>query len=206
MAARKPKKPATRPLAAVLLESQPANLTVEAARILLGGKVVKRLADVGEEFELAPMTIRSNWRRDGMPGTPGKFDLAEIVVWRIAHEAKFQGGGRQDVTPRAKRKEEAEDLELQKLRIEVAKRQREESFAEGHLIDRESALSAGRALISVATARVESSASEIEPLLPIKIAKAVIAENKRNVCRALKSLAEAYVSDIVKEFEGGDDA
>lgn len=188
----------------MLYEAKPTNLSIASARLLLAGKKVKTLAQVGSEFELAPMTIRSNWRRDGMPGKPGSFDIAEILVWRLAHDAKFSGN--KGSTKAIDRKEEAAELELQKLRIDVGRRQREEAYAEGQLIHRDDALAAGKAAISVAIARVESAAGEIETLLPVKIAKAVVAENKRNVCRPLKALSEAYPGDIIKEAAKRKDA
>ncbi len=43
--------------------------------------IVTKLAAVAKAFGVKPQTARG-WVSDGMPGTPGEYDLAEIEVWK----------------------------------------------------------------------------------------------------------------------------
>ena len=44
--------------------------------------VVARLADVARFFSRSVDTIKGEWRRGGMPGKSGAWDLREILQWR----------------------------------------------------------------------------------------------------------------------------
>jgi hypothetical protein len=51
-------------------------------------QIVRTLDQVAVHFKVTPRTI-TNWRRRGMPGHFGAYDLAEIRVW--ARTRKYQG-------------------------------------------------------------------------------------------------------------------
>jgi len=72
-----------------------------------------RIADVASHFGVAVRTV-GNWRASGMPGDPGRFDLAEIAAWRAA-----QGGGRQGQSKPRDRLNEA-DARLKELKLATA--------------------------------------------------------------------------------------
>ncbi|MFO8014360.1 MAG: hypothetical protein R6X20_13770 [Phycisphaerae bacterium] len=74
--------------------------------------IVRTLGDVARFFRLTYDTIKT-WRRQGMPGTAGKFDLAEVVAWRDGR----QKDPAQPTSPHAalaRVKAEREQFELQR--------------------------------------------------------------------------------------------
>ena len=60
--------------------------------------IVRTLADVARFFSKSPATIKTEWRRRGMPGKSGGWDLREIFEWREGHRehtgAKNEGESR----------------------------------------------------------------------------------------------------------------
>lgn len=84
--------------------------------------VVRTQGEVARHAGVAVQTVR-DWRRTGMPGRPGHWDLLEIEVWR--RERRRAGG---DETPAGeiptdpKRKREHYLAELARLKVEAETR------------------------------------------------------------------------------------
>lgn len=56
-------------------------IPVPASRLPEVSGIVKSAAAVAEAFDLAPQTVYY-WRKRGMPGEAGRYDLAKIRAWR----------------------------------------------------------------------------------------------------------------------------
>ncbi len=63
-----------------------------------GETVVKTLPEVAAAFNMAPQSVKGDWRDGGMPGRPGRWDLAEILCWRIERDGRARGAT-VDTTP-----------------------------------------------------------------------------------------------------------
>jgi hypothetical protein len=66
-----------------------------------GQSVVKTMPEVAAAFDMAPQSVKGDWRDGGMPGRPGHWDLAEILAWRIVRDGRARGA-HVDTTPLAK--------------------------------------------------------------------------------------------------------
>lgn len=78
---------------------RPSSTDREAIAALVGNTTCKTLAEVAEHFGLAESTLKTGWRPTGMPGRAGAYRLAEILLWRIDHDAMI--GGYADDSPDA---------------------------------------------------------------------------------------------------------
>ena len=82
-------------------------------------KTARTIAEVAGHFGVAVRTV-GNWRVTGMPGRPGRFNLAAIAAWR---EGQSLGCDRQGDGKPGDRLKEAEaqlkELKLAKLRGEL---------------------------------------------------------------------------------------
>ena len=86
--------------------------------------IVETLADVADVFALSTSAIAS-WRKDGMPGSPGRFDISKIVQWERAKRSSTGGV--------------AEELKLADIRLKTAQaraKELENSISEGDLVER----------------------------------------------------------------------
>lgn len=82
--------------------------------------VTRILAKVAEHFGIAYQTIR-DWKRSGMPGQPGHWDLLEIEVWRRKRREGDQPEVPADEVPKdPKRKRDYYLAELARLKVEEA--------------------------------------------------------------------------------------
>ena len=84
--------------------------------------IVETLAEVADVFGLSVSAIAA-WRKDDMPGTPGRFDIAKIVQWERAKRSS--GGG------------VSEELKQADIRLKTAQaraKEMENSVNEGELV------------------------------------------------------------------------
>jgi hypothetical protein len=58
---------------------------------LPGGAIVSTLAEVAAAFDMAPQSVKGDWRDGGMPGRAGHWDLNAILVWRVQRDARSKG-------------------------------------------------------------------------------------------------------------------
>lgn len=83
------------PLLAAIRLIQPRSVFYSDIRALMAGRgvplVVETLPEVGRAFGVSAATVRINWRQDGMPGSNGSYDLAEIACWRLIRDAENAG-------------------------------------------------------------------------------------------------------------------
>lgn len=119
--------------------------------------VVRSLADVAEFFDVALQTAKQ-WRseRPPMPGEAdangrGRFDLAEIVRWRLA---KAERQETRELT-------EKRELEKRKLEIEIEAKQLKLDQERGRLVLRDDVAAGNRRVFAHIRARVEAIAEEM---------------------------------------------
>lgn len=83
------------PTPAAIRGMQPQNLFYSELQTLLTANdfplVLKTLPEVARAFGVGAATVRINWRQEGMPGLNGNYDVAEILIWRIARDANNAG-------------------------------------------------------------------------------------------------------------------
>ena len=72
-----------------LMRSQPATVDPKVIKQLVGAATVESMPAVARAFGLAANTIRQSWKPAGMPGEPGNYSLAAIVVWRLQYEQRL---------------------------------------------------------------------------------------------------------------------
>ena len=74
-----------------LWKLRPNRIDEEMVAALVGSEVVSTQAAVAREFGLAANTVKQSWATAGMPGENGNYDVAEILIWRIARDANNAG-------------------------------------------------------------------------------------------------------------------
>lgn len=74
--------------------SRPGRLSWTIPRIVAiagADTFVRTLAEVGQAFNKRHSTVKTIWRPSGMPGRPGHYRLAEILLWLYRRDAKNAG-------------------------------------------------------------------------------------------------------------------
>ena len=77
--------------AGAVLRLHTLGVTLPRVTAMVGDRTVSTLREVAEEFGRSPNTISGSWRNGGMPGSPGKWHLPTIAMWRYRHEAMLDG-------------------------------------------------------------------------------------------------------------------
>ena len=106
----------------------PIHADEEAIAALVGGATVDSLPAVAQAFGISPNTVKQSWRPAGMPGEPGSYSLAGVLMWRIEHDSRLRGYGNEpplDIKTVEERLDDVIDRRLAKfeksLRKAVAK-------------------------------------------------------------------------------------
>ena len=62
---------------------------------LVGEVIVENSRELGVVFGLSHNTIRQSWRPAGLPGTPGEFNVVDVLCWRLEYERRLRDGADQ---------------------------------------------------------------------------------------------------------------
>lgn len=191
---------------AALLRLRPANLDESLIRRLAGNRVVKNLSEVAAEFGIEATTLRSGWRVQGMPGKAGAWPLADILLWRLRHEAEVAARTRRDHAARGSSGDSDRELERRQLEAETRKvelqaerLEREAQQAIGNLIDRQSAATSLRSMLAVTSNNLLTIPRAIAPSIPLEHAERITAEIERQIRRTLTNLSEKSGRVILTE-------
>lgn len=157
--------------------------------------IVRTLQEVGAAFGVQASTLRANWRTQGMPGESNRWDLREVAIWRRGHLADLEKRA-DDRTPSDSFTRRKNEAEARKVELEVEKREQEMALSSGRLVDRSVIVPAIRALLSKAAEWLSTVGDEIEPELPVEIAKEKAARINDLNARALQAVAEMAARDI----------
>jgi hypothetical protein len=101
----------------------PGHVDEEAIAVLVGDATVDSLPAVAQAFGMSHNTIKQSWRPAGMPGN-GSYNLAEVLAWRIEHDARLRGYGSEppiDVKTVEERLDEAIEKRLAKFEKSLRK-------------------------------------------------------------------------------------
>ncbi len=144
--------------------------------------IAKTLTDVAQFFDVAHGTAKE-WRRNGMPGNPGAFDLAAIYRWLR---------DRRDASPTtaAATIDAKKALEVRRLEEDIRARERENDKEEGQLIDRRQVESELAIAIIDARKIFEQLPAKLTPMLPREFDSVITAEVRRLIYSALNELGD----------------
>lgn len=149
-------------------------LTEQEIVDMLGRVQVQTLPQVAQAFELSPHTINQSWRQAGMPGVSGRWDLAEILAWRLARD--FEQAEKQ----RSRPTESKEELEKKILALKIETMEDERKIRVGQYVD----VTKGQSQVAKAMAVFRESelsiSGQIAPMLPAEIAP--------NICHEIDKL------------------
>lgn len=184
----------------MLVKLKPAIIDEPSIRAVLGDRCCRTLPEVAREFGVAHNTVRQSWRPEGMPGEPGRWRLADIVLWRLRYERsldeKRQSFTKIEGSDVERRKAEAE---LRKVELDVERKEREELDAAGKLIDRKAAATGFKTAAAVLAERLMKLPSKWEPGLPVEIALEQTEMARRDIRRELVGFSETLARDVLKE-------
>src|SRR5690606_32425576 len=123
------------PPCAAIMALNPSRIALEPLLALLGDRTVGTMNEVAAEFGMSPNTVKQSWRSAGMPGEQGCYRLAEIVKWRLEHEAKLSGISNRfaDLADKELARKEKE-AEVRKLELQAERLERKEAMAKGELV------------------------------------------------------------------------
>lgn len=186
--------PAT--VCAVMLEVRRGEINEARIREVLN-ITVRTLAEVATAFGIQASTIRSGWRIQGMPGVSGKFNLGEILVWRLKHDTSVA----EQAPGLSQRSQSAElrEIEIEDKRLDLERKRRRAAIEEGDMVERHKVEREVAALLSVTRERFLRVAAMIEPMLPADVAVEVRVEIEKQIRRQCVSMSEMAARDILNE-------
>ena len=71
---------------------------MECSGMIKEKRIVSSLKKVAEHYGVRLDTVRKDWRKKGMPGSPSAWDLDAIDQWRAARQSQMDRSGK--LTPR----------------------------------------------------------------------------------------------------------
>jgi len=144
------------------------------------------LQAVADFFDVAHGTVQRDWRRAGMPGERGRWNLRDILQWR---DSRLHARTSSDETAaellRRKRAADARVAEAQAEKLE-----RENALRAGELLESRLVMLSANELVLLVKARLEQVPDEIELLMP--------PEHRTDTRREL----ESYVDRLLHEMSG----
>jgi phage terminase Nu1 subunit (DNA packaging protein) len=166
----------------------------ERIRSLLGAWKVPTHAELARIFGVQASTIRQSWVPAGMPNgqdTDGMYSVADVFVWRVAHESQIR-------TKRTPAKDDtAANLEKRMQQAEVEKAEADAEKArltvdemEKRLIDPTLIVSAFTSLLSELREELVTVGDEMQPTFPIGREKELAEEVNRRNSRILQAASE----------------
>jgi hypothetical protein len=145
-------------------------------------------------------TASKDWKNSGMPvRSDGRYDLKEIFDWWKTTEKFAYAMGSHEPGGRAN----GEDLETQKLAIEVDHRRLKYLRELNELVDRDAAKAAISQMFHRVRARLLAAPEELASSLPSDMRAAYIEDAKHRVSLILR---EMELWSFEKEVEEGEDA
>ncbi|HEY2838961.1 MAG TPA: hypothetical protein VGJ26_07425 [Pirellulales bacterium] len=161
--------------------------------------VVRTYREVATTFGVAINTVKKEWRGSGMPGKPGKWDLAEIANWKAmreknpTHPLELSGLGDGDHSQLKLR----QDLHLKKLAAETrakeadaSSKEREERVAQGGIVHRDNVDREVAEMIIAARSALKRIPREMMPLFPTERATEWAIELEKRIDRVLTSMSK----------------
>lgn len=73
-----------------------------------GRRIVSSLRKVAEHYGVRYDTVRKDWRKKGMPGSPGAWDLDEIERWQKVRQSSMDRSGKLTLDGRSVSEQSAE--------------------------------------------------------------------------------------------------
>lgn len=146
--------------------------------------LVKTLDKVARFFDLASDSIKA-WRRSGMPGKPGRWNLSEITLWKIRRmkSGGDDGGIRQEKTK----------VEIAKLQAQIQRLKHASEVDAGKLIDR-TRVEAELALLLVNYRDfIMRTPDRLRPRLPIEFENQIVADIKHELRTALQEVVDRMI-------------
>jgi hypothetical protein len=120
-----------------LLRLSPKVIDEPLIRAIVGRRTVRTQAEVGRAFGLTSTHIRADWSPSGMPGERGKYDLGQIVAWRLRRQQEKeekQSRPLQD-TRGSELERMAREAEVRKLQAQAERAELDLETARGRMMD-----------------------------------------------------------------------
>ena len=177
---------------------KPGAIDATLIRGLVGDRAAKSLPEVARAFGFAHSTVKNHWRPAGMPGRPGCYPLADVLVWWLERDRARRGGGASDPVALRKARALADDAVARaKLRtMKVAKLR--ENLVYRDQVEREKREAYG--LIHEALSAIpEQLVPVLTSTLPADRGKAIETEVGRMIDGALVALASRMGVDEDRE-------
>lgn len=193
-------------IAGKLLRLKPSRVDEDAIRSIVGLRVVDTLDAVAADFELSPNTIKQSWRSAGMPGESRRYDIAEILLWRLKYEASVDRGRSQyaDLADRELDRKQKE-AEARKIELQADRLEREEQTAMGNLVNRHDVVQAWSAMFAETSERLMAIPDDFAPELPVEQVTQVTERCRSKVSQILVRLSESGERAIRRLCGGADD-
>lgn len=154
--------------------------------------VVSTLAAVAQSFGVSFSTVKQEWRRSGMPGCAGHWDLAEIAAWKSLREknpAALEAGGSKSEEDRAEfRRRLAADVRIREA--DARRRERENRLAEGGIVLRDDVDRAFAEMIVAVRTAFKRIPRKLMPRFPADQAVELAAEIEREIDDVLNMLSK----------------
>jgi hypothetical protein len=179
----------------LILAHRPSFIPEDAIRLVIGKRTARTLTEVAAEFGVESTTLRANWRQQGMPGKAGAWPLAEILIWRLKHEAAV--AERQPGSSAKSQTVELRDIEIEEKRLNLQRKQRRAALEDGDMVERHRVERELSALIAVLRERLLRIPALIEPMLPADVAVDTRVEMEKQIRRQLVAMSEKSARDVL---------
>lgn len=146
---------------------------------------VTKLVDVANAFGVKRQTVKG-WSSDGMPGSPGKYDLAEIAKWKAKRPGDPEQRKLRDESGSLDERIERE--RLRKLRAQADKAEREEEEAQSRMISADQANSFFAAFFTELTTQLGKIPEELKPGLPEAVREELAATIEQRINITLRQM------------------
>lgn len=155
---------------------------------------MKTLAEVARHFGVSYDTVRKEWRKQGMPGKPGRYDLVAIEQWKrlrlreplAVDEA--EAAGEVETELKLLRRKRAAEARIKEA--EARKREFDERVRAGEVLDKATVSQIYAQLIITAKQRFGQIPESCMPLWPKSHRVEWAEELRRMIDNVLKEMAD----------------
>jgi hypothetical protein len=148
---------------------------------------VRTLREVAAAFNTSYQTVRQSWRANRMPGVNGKWDLAEIAIWKRSRLRDPAQKGPADDT-RAIQRSRLE-IELRCRQEDLAAKARENQRAQGDMVSRDDVNREVGEIFANIRHQLQRLPAILQPFFPVDQQIELAQETRNQINNILRTLA-----------------
>ena len=177
---------------------QPAVATIDGLRAILGRVTLRTLPEIASLFGVQANTVKQSWRQAGMPGETNRYDLAEVLAWKLARDQRNDQQQQSSVNDLNRKLKEAE---LRNEEAMAAIRELKFGRDSGNAIERSIAEAELATIIVTAREQIMGIARRLEPHFPREVASDLVEMTESECRRTLTQIGETDLAELMQRRE-----